>query len=139
MKLSLTATLSLALGLFAARAEAIPLVEFNFDDNDGIADVVDTDVSAGNFTAGAGLFLANFVDGDATARRFGSADAATALATGDYWSFTVAADAGKQFDLINLTLDEFRGAFGPTYSRFGPVGHCSVVSLSLMSLKTITT
>ena len=106
------AVLTLAV-LLRADAYAATIVKWDFNDNNNVADVVDADVSTTAFLAGAGLTNVDFI-GAASARGWNPSGSETqALANGDFWTFTVTADAGFQFDLNSLSLDERVEVSGP--------------------------
>lgn len=115
MRFSLKALLSAAAILAAAAsASATPIVTYDFNDLDSDPDFVAANMTASDFTAGTGLTNVTFAGGNAAARGWtqgGDSDAA--ISNNDYWAFTVTADSGFQFDLSNITLDEFREDFGP--------------------------
>lgn len=97
-------------------AQGALIVEFNFNDQNGTADIVHPDANAVTpvFTPGSGLLGPNFTASNARARRWNTASAATAIAGGRFWEFTVTADPGLLLDLQNLTFSDVVGANGPT-------------------------
>ena len=104
----------LALALFWTQpAHAAAILQFNFNDSNAVVDVIDGNLTSTNFLAGTGLTNTSFA-GNASARGWnGSTSAATALTNHDYWSFTVTANPGYQFDLTGITFDDWRGSNGP--------------------------
>lgn len=100
--------------LTAIPAQAAPIVTFNFADFNAAADQFAPHVTSTDFTAGTGLTSASFASGAANARGWHpSSAAAGALADFNYWEFTITADAGYQFDVDTLSLNEWRGSKGP--------------------------
>ena len=56
----------------------------------------------------------SFSGSNASARGWNPSGSATiALAAGDYWTFTVTAQAGYQFDLTSVSLNDWRASNGP--------------------------
>jgi hypothetical protein len=106
------AALTLAV-LLRADANAATIVKWDFNDNNNLADIVDVDVTTTAFLAGAGLTNTSFT-GAASARGWNPSNSEVqATANGDYWTFTVTANAGYQFDLSALSLDERVEVRGP--------------------------
>ncbi len=104
---------ALVLGV-SAGAEAAPLVVFNFTDLNATADIVAANVTSSPFAEGGGLLNESFASGAANARGWNPSDgAAEALANGDFWTFTVSAQAGYVFDVDSIALDEWRESAGP--------------------------
>ena len=104
----------LALALFWTQpAHAAAILQFNFNDSNAVVDVIDGNLTSTNFLAGTGLSNTSFA-GNASARGWqGSNSAANALTNHDYWSFTVTANPGYQFDLTGITFNDWRGSSGP--------------------------
>jgi hypothetical protein len=111
----------LAIGAFLAgslfwsqTASASPIVQFNFTDLNAAVDVINANLISTDLLSGLGLSNVTFAGGNASARGWNpSTDAAAALAAGDYWTFTVTAQAGYQFDLTSVSFDDWRGTSGP--------------------------
>jgi hypothetical protein len=125
----------LSLALSAGPALAIPIVTFNFNDNNATPDILAANITATNFVDGGGL-SESFSGGTAIASGFNpSTSAADAISRGDYWSFTASANTGFQFDLTSLTLDEMRESSGPisfqVWSNGSLVGSPLLTSTSL--------
>ena len=92
---------------------AATIVKWDFSDNNNTVDVIAANVSSTTFDAGPGLIDVSFA-GMAAARGWKpSTSAADAETRGDFWTFTVTANAGFQFDLVDLTLDEMVETDGP--------------------------
>src|SRR5687767_680275 len=104
-----------------AGADAAPLVVFDFNDLNATADTIAAGLVSTEFTNGGGLLNEGFDSGAANARGWHpSSDAAQALAKGDFWTFTLTAQAGYVFDVASLSLDEWREASGPMqFQLFG--------------------
>lgn len=97
-----------------AAADAASILEFNFNDSNSIVDVINPDLTSTAFTDGIGLSNEEFTGGNASARGWNpSASAAAALAAGDFWTFTVTAQSGYQFDVTGISLDDWRAENGP--------------------------
>ena len=102
-----------------ARADAAPLVIFNFDDLDGTADFVAANLTSTTFADGGGLTSEGFASGSANARGWNpSAGAGESLTNLDYWTFTLSALPGYEFDVTSLVLDEWRESKGPMEFQF---------------------
>jgi len=127
---------ALLLGV-SARAEAAPLVVFNFNDFDATADIVAANLTSSTFAQGGGLLNEGFASGAANARGWNPSDgAAEALARGDFWAFTVSANPGYVFDLDSLALDEWRESGGPMEFQLFSGGALIGSSLSTNTLST---
>ena len=97
-----------------AGADAAPLVVFDFNDLNATADTIAAGLVSTDFTSGGGLSSEGFGSGAANARGWNaSGNAAEALANGDFWTFTLSAQAGYVFDVASMSLDEWREASGP--------------------------
>ncbi len=95
-------------------AQAALIVEFNFDDLDGLADDIGTHVSSSSFEAGSGLVNESFSSSEAAARGWISASGSPgAIGQAKYWEFVVTADPGYHLNLSNVTFDEHKGSSGP--------------------------
>lgn len=127
---------ALLLGV-GARAEAAPLVVFNFNDFNATADIVAANLTSSTFAQGGGLLNESFASGAANARGWNPSDgAAEALANGDFWAFTVSADPGYVFDLDSLALDEWRESAGPMEFQLFSGGALIGSSLSTNTIST---
>ncbi len=108
--LSVVAFLALAGGNLAQGAL---IVEFNFNDQNAVADTVHTNVTSSNFNNAAGATNVTFAASNASARGFGEANVTDATTNFDYWEFTVTANSGYALNLSNITFDDFRDIKGP--------------------------
>ena len=117
-----------------ARVDAAPLVVFNFNDSNATADVVAADLTSTDFTNAGGLTAVSFA-GAASGRDWDTGNAAAAVAALDYWTFTLTADAGHQFDVASFSLDEWRDSHGPIELQFWANGAFvgSEITTSLVS------
>lgn len=104
---------ALVLGV-SAGAQAAPLVVFNFNDLNATADIVAANLTSSTFGQGGGLLNDSFASGAANARGWNPSDgAADALTRGDFWTFTVSAQAGFVIDVDSIAFDEWRESAGP--------------------------
>lgn len=130
-------TVGAAAVLFAVctRVDAAPLVVFNFNDFNATADVLAANLTSTTFANAGGLTSTSFASGAAAARDFDTGNAADAVTALDYWTFTLTADAGYQFDVASLALDEWRDSHGPIELQFWANGAFigSEISTSLVS------
>jgi hypothetical protein len=102
-----------------ARVDAAPLVVFDFNDLNGTADFVAANLTSTTFANGGGLTSEGFTSGAANARGWNpSAGAAESLTNLDYWTFTLSALPGYEFDVTSLVLDEWRESKGPMEFQF---------------------
>jgi len=97
-----------------AGANAGPLLVFDFDDEDAVADVIEAGLTATDFTNGGGLTHPSFDEGAAAARGWHTSDnAAEAEEALAFWTFTLSAQPGYAFDVTSLSLDEWSDEKGP--------------------------
>jgi len=98
----------------ASSAQAATILTFDFNDLNAAVDFVAPNLASTDFTAGGGLNSVDFSAGDARARHWNnSSSAAEALANGNYWSFVLSSNPGFEFNLTDISLDEFRQDDGP--------------------------
>ena len=135
-------TLGVAAVLFGvcARVDAAPLLVFDFNDLNGTADFVAANLTSTTFADGGGLLNEGFAGGAANARGWvPSGTAAAALTNLDYWTFTLSANAGYEFDVASFVLDEWRESRGPMEFQFWAGGAFigSETSTSLVSMNHV--
>jgi hypothetical protein len=111
LKLTFASLLLLSTSLPASAA--VVIAGYDFNAANGVASTVGANATASSFTAGLGLPVFNFSGNNAVGREFNFADYTTALANGDYFSFTATANAGYVLNLTDLTLREARNSAGP--------------------------
>jgi hypothetical protein len=113
---------ALSFVLIGTSASASPIVIYNFDNAaDRDAPTSALNVSSTDFLAGAGLLNVDFGTGAAYARGWTETSAANAETAGDYWHLTVTAAAGYQFDLSDISLDEYRENSTASPVKHGPL------------------
>ena len=135
-RLSIFGAAAVMLGL-CARADAAPLVVFNFNDFNTTADFVAANLASTSFGTGGGLSQLSFASGAANARGWNpSGGAAQALANGDYWTFTVTAQSGFVFDVDSIALDEHRESDGPMIFQLWAGGSLLGSALSTNAVST---
>jgi hypothetical protein len=118
-------------------AQAAPIVTFDFNELDATADALADHVTSTNFTAGGGLSSTTFASGAASARGWNPSNSALqALANGDYWEFSVTADAGYQFDVDTFSLTQWRENNGPLAFQLYSGG--SLIGSSLLTSSSST-
>jgi hypothetical protein len=111
---------------------AIVIAGYNFNAADGVASTVGANATASNFTAGSGLNTVTFTT-SITAREFNGSNYATAVANGDYFTFTATANAGYVLNLTDLTLREMGGTSRPSTFQINVNGTAVTPSLSTSS------
>ena len=113
-----------AAGLMAsANLSAQTIAEYTFGGASGVATNVDANLTAGNFTAGAGVGtsggLSTSAGGNAFFRSNGTAGASTSFTSAqtakDYFTVTITPDAGFEMNLTSFEFDygySSNGSFG---------------------------
>ncbi len=122
---------------FANFAQAALIVEFNFDDLDGLADDVGTHVSSSSFEAGSGLVSESFSGSEAAARGWISAsNAPGAIGQAKYWEFVVTPEPGHHLNLSSISFSEHKGTSGPANFQLSVNGILIGSSLSPSTTST---
>ena len=99
---------------FASAAHADAIVTFNFSDQDADVDAKNSNLTVTDFVGGIGLIDVDYTAQNANARGWNpNTSGPNAIIANDFWTFTVTALAGFQFDLTDITLQHMRAQDGP--------------------------